>query len=191
METEQTGPQDAGSQGPDSKDAAPRLAATLDKPERNWLPMAIAAAVIVLVAAVLVLVLEHGRGGSKVTPIAAAADPYSANLALSDLAMSESTSLSGGKVTYLDGKIANKGSATVTGVSVQVLFRDYAHEVAQNETDPLMLIRMREPYIDVEPVSSAPLKPGAERDFRLIFDQVKADWDGAYPELRIVRVETR
>jgi len=181
MDTEQTGPQDDG----------PRLAATLDKPERNWLPMAIAAAVIVVVAAVLVLVLEHGRGGAKVTPIAAAADPYAANLALTNLAMSESTSLSGGKVTYLDGHIANKGSATVTGISVQVLFRDYAHEVAQNETDPLMLIRMREPYIDVEPVPAAPLKPGAQRDFRLIFDSVKADWDGEYPELRIVRVETR
>jgi hypothetical protein len=172
-------------------DAGPRLSATLETPERNWIPMVIAALVILLAAAAVVLVLEHGRGGLKVTPIATAPDPYSANLPLTNLAMSESSSLSGSKVTYLDGHIANKGSATVTGISVQVLFRDYAHEVAQNETDPLKLIRMREPYIDVEPVSAAPLKPGAEQDFRLIFDRVSPDWDGAYPELRIVRVETK
>jgi len=55
---------------------------------------------------------------------------------------------------------------------VQVLFRTFAHEVAQNETLPLRLIRMREPYIDLEPVSAAPLKPGGEQDFRLIFDAV-------------------
>ena len=45
-----------------------------------------------------------------------------------------------------------------------------AREVAQNETQQLMLIRTRDPYIDVEPVSAAPLKPGDGQDFRLIFD---------------------
>jgi hypothetical protein len=92
-------------------------------------------------------------------------------------------------VTYLDGHIANTGSRTVTGITVQVLFRTFAHEVAQNETQPLKFIRMRTPYIDVEPVSAAPLKPGDGQDFRLIFDAVTPDWDGAYPEIRVVKVE--
>ncbi len=105
--------------------------------------------------------------------------------------MSEASNLSGGKATYVDGHIKNNGSRTVTGITVQVLFRDYAHEVSQNETKDLKLIRMREPYIDVEPVSAAPMAPGAERDFRLIFDPVKPDWDGAYPEIRIIHVELK
>jgi hypothetical protein len=92
-------------------------------------------------------------------------------------------------VTYLDGHIANKGTRTITGITVQVLFRNYAHEVAQNETQPLKLIRMRDPYIDVEPVSASPLKPGGEQDFRLIFDTVSPDWDGAFPELRLIHVD--
>ena len=103
--------------------------------------------------------------------------------------MSESANLAGGKVTYLDGHIVNTGNRTITGITVQVLFRDPAHEVAQNETQPLKLIRMRRPYIDVEPVSAAPLKSGDQRDFRLIFDTVAEDWDGAYPEVRIVHVD--
>jgi hypothetical protein len=169
----------------------PQLIHTAEKPERNWLPLIVAAAAVILVAAVVVLILERGKGGVKVTPISAPVDAYAVNLPLTDLAMSESSSLSGGKVTYLDGHIQNKGSRTVTGVTVQVLFRDFAHEVAQNETQALKLIHMREPYIDVELVSAAPLAPGAERDFRLIFDTVSPDWDGAYPELRVIRVDTR
>jgi hypothetical protein len=159
--------------------------------ERNWLPLAMAIAVVLVAAAVVVLVFEHPRPTAKVTPISAAPDAYASSLPITGLAMSESSNLAGGKVTYLDGHIANTGSRTVTGVTVQVLFRTFAREVAQNETQPLKLIRIRDPYVDVEPVSAAPLKPGGEQDFRLIFDGVSPDWDGAYPEVRILRVETR
>ena len=72
-----------------------------------------------------------------------------------------------------------------------MLFRDVANEVTQNETQPLKLIRTREPYVDIEPVSADPLKPGDEKDFRLIFDAVSPDWNGAYPQVRIIRVTTR
>jgi hypothetical protein len=164
---------------------------TEERPDRNWIPLVAAAAVVIAISVLVVVVLERGHGGVRVTPISAPLDPYAASLPLSNLQMSESTSLSGGKVTYLDGRIQNKGSSTVTGISVQVLFRDYAHEVTQNETEPLKLIRTREPYIDVEPVSAAPLKPGDGADFRLIFDSVSPNWDGAFPEIRILRVEKK
>jgi hypothetical protein len=135
--------------------------------------------------------MEHGRQTATVAPVSATADPYAASLPLSNLQMSESGNLAGGKVTYLDGHIANKGDRTVTGISIQVLFRNAAREVAQNETQQLKIIRMRSPYIDVSPVSAAPLKPGDERDFRLIFDSVTPDWDGAYPQLRILHATIR
>jgi hypothetical protein len=153
--------------------------------------MAIAAAVVVFFAVVAVLVLEHSKPKATVTPISAAPDAYAASLPISGLAMSESSNLAGGKVTYLDGHIVNNGTRTVTGITVQVLFRTSAHEVAQNETEPMKLIRTRDPYVDLEPVSSAPLAPGEARDFRLIFDAVSPDWDGAYPEIRILHVDTK
>jgi len=153
--------------------------------------MAIAATVVLAVAAVAVLLLEHNKPTVTVTPITAASDAYAASLPITGLAMSESANLTGGKVTYIDGHIANTGSRTVTGITVQVLFRTFAHEVAQNQTMPLKFIRMREPYIDVEPVSAAPLQPGGRQDFRLIFDALSPDWDGAYPEIRVLHVETK
>jgi hypothetical protein len=153
--------------------------------------MAIAAAVVVLVAAVVILVMQHGKGTTNIAPVSAASDPYAENLPLTGFSMSEAGNLAGGKVTYLDGHISNKGSKTVTGVKVQVLFRNTAQEVAQNESQILKVVRMRTPYVDIEPVSAAPLKPGDEKDFRLIFDAVSPDWDGAYPQVRILRVETQ
>ncbi len=170
----------------------PQLVRPSEPVDRNWLPLIIAAIVVLVVLGGLLLFVGHGKSGTTaVTPISAQPDPYAANLPITNLAMSESTSLSGSKVTYLDGHIVNQGNRTVTAISIQVLFRDYTHEVAWNETQPLQLIRTREPYVDTEPVSAAPLKPGDQRDFRLIFDGVPDSWDGAYPDLRIVHVEFR
>jgi len=157
----------------------------------NWLPLVVAAAVVLVIAGAAVWMLGRGKPAPSVTPISAAPDAYAASLSITGLQMSESSNLAGGKVTYLDGHIANKGSRTVTAITVQVLFRSYTHEVAQNETQPLKLIRIRDPYVDLEPVSAAPLAPGAEADFRLIFDAVSPDWDGAYPEVRVLHVETK
>lgn len=169
----------------------PQLIRPVEAHDRNWLSIAIAAAVVVAVVVAMVLILGHGKRAQQALPVNTQADPYASNLPIGDLAMSESSNLAGGKVTYLDGHIANKGDRTVTGITAQILFRNVAHEVTQNDTQSLKLIRTRDPYIDIEPVSAAPLKPGDARDFRLIFDAVSPDWDGAYPEIRIVHADTK
>jgi hypothetical protein len=151
--------------------------------------MVVAVALVVALAAVVILALEHRKGGPTVTPVSTAADPYAPSLPITGLVMSESANLAGGKVTYIDGRIANTGSRTISGVTVQVLFRNVAKEVVQNETQPLKLIRIRDPYIDLEPVSAAPLKPGDSHDFRLIFDAVSQGWNGSYPEVRVIHAD--
>jgi hypothetical protein len=110
---------------------------------------------------------------------------------MSQLAMSESTSLSGGKSTFVDGHIRNAGNQTVSGITVQVIFRNDEAMPPQIETLPLSLVRTREPYVDTQPVSAAPLKPGDERDFRLIFESIPANWNTQMPEIRIIQVETK
>ena len=155
------------------------------------MPLAIAAAAVLIVAAIVVFMMERGKGAVTVTPISAAPDPYAASLPITNVVMSESSNLAGGKVTYIDGHITNSGNKTVSGVSAQVLFRNVANEVAQNETQPLKWIRTRDPYVDLDPVSAAPLKPGDGQDFRMIFDAVTPDWNGVYPEIRIVRIDAK
>jgi Protein of unknown function (DUF2393) len=153
--------------------------------------LGIAAAAVLIVAAIVVFMMERGKGAATVTPISAVPDPYAASLPITNVVMSESSNLAGGKVTYIDGHITNTGIKTVSGVSAQVLFRNVANEVAQNETQTLKWIRTRDPYVDLEPVSAAPLKPGDSQDFRMIFDTVTPDWNGVYPEIRIVRIDAK
>jgi hypothetical protein len=169
-----------------------QLAPSSEPQERNWLPLAIAAGVVLILAIAVVLFPGFGNSKSSSSSSATAApDAYAANLPLTNLVMSESANLAGGKMTYVDGHIANRGLRTITAVTVQVIFHNAAGEVAYNQNQPLKLIRTRDPYIDVEPVSAASLKPGDEHDFRLIFDSVPQDWDGAYPQLRILHVEAK
>ncbi|HZU08376.1 MAG TPA: DUF2393 family protein [Pseudacidobacterium sp.] len=163
-----------------------------EQERRSILPWIIAGGVIV-VAVVLLLVFSGPKprpanpGGAGL----AAPDPYAASLPITGLQMSESANFAGGKVTYVDGHIANKGDKTVTGITVQVAFRDIGNQLVQKETLPLMLIRTREPYVDTQPVSANPLKPGDERDFRIILDSVTQDWNGQYPEVRVIQVTSK
>ena len=151
--------------------------------------VAIAAVAVVVLVVVLVLMGRKPAGPPPTTlqPVAAYAD----YLEVSNLQMSESTSLSGGKSTYVDGHIANKGKATVTGVTVQVIFANDMGMPPQIETVPLRLIRTREPYVDTESVSAAPLAPGGEADFRLIFESIPDNWNLQTPGMRAIQVSIR
>jgi hypothetical protein len=156
--------------------------------ERGGFPLA-AWGVAALIVVVLVGALVY-FGGKK--PAAAPntlqpADAYAASLPLSQFAMSESENLTGGKQTYLDGHIGNSGDRTVTAVTVQVVFRNDEDLAPQIDTLPLTLIRMKQPYIDTEPVSAAPLKPGDDREFRLTFETVPENWNLQMPEVRVIR----
>jgi hypothetical protein len=160
-------------------------------PEGSGIPVmawGVAGLAVVIVIIVLVLAGRHKAvAPATVQPLAA----YAVSLPLSQLAMSESTSLSGGKSTFIDGHVENNGSETVSGITVQVLFRNDEAMPPQIETLPLSLIRTREPYIDTQPVSAAPLKPGDGREFRLIFESLPANWNTQMPEIRVIQVVTK
>jgi Protein of unknown function (DUF2393) len=160
-------------------------------PEDGGVPVmawGVAGLAVLIVVVVLVVMGRHKAAApTTLQPLAA----YAANLPLSQLAMSESTSLSGGKSTFIDGHIRNAGNQTVSGITVQVIFRNDEAMPPQIETLPLSLIRTREPYIDTQPVSAAPLKPGDERDFRLIFESIPPNWNTQMPEIRLIKVDTK
>ena len=57
-------------------DPMPELVPSAEKEERNWLPLVVALAIVLLAAGVAFLSLEHGnsRGKGGVTPISAPLD---------------------------------------------------------------------------------------------------------------------
>ena len=159
-------------------------------PPRSFPTTAVVIAAVAVTVLVVVLVLMGHKTTAPPTtlqPVAAYAD----NLEVSNIEMSQSSSIVGGKLTYIDGHIANKGSATVTGVMVQVIFANDVAMPAQIETVPLTLIRTRVPYVDIEPVSAAPLAPGGEADFRLILESVPDNWNTQTPGMRAILVDVK
>jgi hypothetical protein len=155
---------------------------------RSTLPWVIAGGVVLVVLGVIVALGHRAQpsnpGGAGLAP----ADPYAASLPVSNLKMSQANSVAGAQATYIDGEIANRGNETVTAITVQVAFRDLGNQIVQKETMPLNLVRTREPYVDTQPVSAAPILPGQSREFRLIFDHMAQDWNQNYPEIRIIAV---
>jgi hypothetical protein len=155
---------------------------------RSPIPWIVAGVVVVVVVGLLVALGRHrapvNPGGAGM----AAADPYAANLAIANLQMSQAGNMAGGQTTYIDGQVTNKGSETVTGITVQVGFIGFTGQLVGKPAMTLTLIRTREPYVDTEPVSAAPILPGQSRDFRLIFDSMPPDWNQNYPEVRVIQV---
>jgi Protein of unknown function (DUF2393) len=158
---------------------------------RSPLPWIIALAVVVIAIVALVVVSRRHEpanpGGAGLAP----ADPYAASLPISNIQMSQAGSMAGSQTTYVDGQITNQGQKTVTAITVQVAFHGFENPIARKETLPLTLIRTRQPYVDTEPVSAAPIGPGETREFRLIFDSLPQDWNQNYPEIRVIQVTSR
>jgi hypothetical protein len=158
---------------------------------RSWLPWIIAGVVIVAALGALLLSSYRQRAAQQAENASQTPDPYASQLTIGNLQMSEAANYTGSKVTYVDGVITNKGDKTVNGVYVVVTFHNDIGQPPQTTPMPLSLIRTREPYVDIEPVSAEPLKPGDSHEFRLIFDHVSPTWNQQYPAIQVTRVQVR
>ncbi len=153
---------------------------------RIWM-LAVLAVLLVLVVAALATIHRNAENTGQVHAPA----PYAAQLQLSGLQVSEATNGTGGQSVYVDGIVRNAGRQTLTAAAVQATFQRTDGSAPYRETLPLTLVRTREPYVDLQPISAAPLQPGTEREFRLILDAVPAAWDEKVPDVRVVRADVR
>ena len=174
-----------------TKGAALFSTGKLDHPaakERDLLPWIVALVVAGVIAGAALFL---GRQNAKSHIAGSRVDPYAANLVFSNVHVSQGSNFAGDQLTYVDGTVSNRGSQLVTATTLQVAFPNDVGEQPQIKQSPLNLIRMREPYIDTEPVSAAPLKPGSSQDFRLIFDDVSSFWNQQAPALKVQSIATR
>ena len=154
--------------------------------ESRWRAAVIGIVLIVVVVGMIVLLSRSERPKPTGPP------PYAAQLKLSDLKLSAAQNFVGSTVSYLDGKINNTGDKTVTGITVEAIFKNGMDQVAQKEELPLHVLQTGGPYPDVLDLSVAPLAPGQTREFRLTVEgAISTDWNQQYPELRITRVQTK
>ena len=153
--------------------------------ERNWIPWIIA---LVLICCGLGLAFWLGRPAANA---GGSVDPYAKNVILSQVQISQASNFAGDQLTYVDGKIENRGDRTLTSMTLQAAFPNETGDAPQILQAPLSLVRSRDPYVDTQPISAAPLPPGKSQDFRLVFDNVSPMWNQAPPKLQIVDLSTR
>ena len=100
-----------------------------------------------------------------------------AAMEFSDMQMSAANNFLGNTVTYLDGRVTNKGTKSVRRLDVELNFVDTLHQVVLRETAHPLTPR------------GAPLPPGDTRAFRVTFEHMPEDWNQAVPSITPVFVE--
>jgi hypothetical protein len=151
----------------------------------RWPPglvAAVAVAAVVVLGTLLVLEMHH--------PAPTGSAAYAEHLQLSNVRVSQSESLSGARSTFVDGQVVNNGDQTVTAATVEAQFA-WSGGQTQTATAPLAIVHMRQPVVDTVPLSTAPLGPGQQADFRLIFDSVKSGFNMRVTNVRVLEASTR
>jgi len=152
-------------------------------PEREFPTAAVSIAAVAVVILVALFVMFSHRKASL-------GNEYASNITLSGITVSAASNMAGGTTTYVDGHLTNNGPASVTGVTMQATFAGQNGAPAQVENDLAKAIRTKDP-LDLEPMSQAPIAPGASADFRLIFEDVKDTWDQNTPQVKVVGATTK
>jgi Protein of unknown function (DUF2393) len=158
-----------------------------EKAGERYRPQMVAGAAILLICVVIFFIVRNTPQKAGEPQI----DRYAEFLQTTDLHLSQAQNFVGGQVTYLEGKISNLGPKTVTGVSVQCVFRNSLGEVVDKPVEPVRVQQAQLGNPDVVSLSAAPLTPNASREFRIAFEHVSADWNQGLPELRIIHVDAK
>jgi hypothetical protein len=143
---------------------------------------------VVIVGAVIGILALAFRGEQ---PKAVEPPPYAANLKLNDLKTSAAQNFVGATVSYLDGTVTNTGDKTVTHAMVEITFKDDLGQVAQKEELPIHVLRTGGPYDEAVDLMMSPLAPGQSKPFRLTFENISAQWNHSYPDMKIMQVAVR
>jgi hypothetical protein len=160
--------------------------AVREESERKpWAAIIIA---LVLLLVLLGLFLLLARGPRRPS---AGANPYVAQISLSDTKTTQVQNFLGANVTYIEGAVSNQGDKTVTGGEVQITFKNSLGEIVQQEEQPLKILGRNGPYPEAVDLRLSPLGPHQTREFRLTFEHISADWNQQQPALKITRLTTQ
>lgn len=130
---------------------------------------------LVLIAAGVYLSRAPANMQSQVSA-SAEAKAYLPNLQLSGVSMKATENFMKQQVVEIEGEVANKGPRPLQSVQVYCLF---------SGIDGREVYRERVPIV---PATTAPLKPGEVRNFRLAFDSLPDTWNQALPRMAIAQI---
>lgn len=163
----------------------PNLNPTTQRDESRARPVLIGVVIVGVVVGLIVLAFRAERPKPTEPPA------YAAYLKFSDLKVSAAQNFVGATVSYLDGVVINTGDKTLIHAVVEVTFKDDLGQIVQREEMPLHVLRTGGPYDEAVDLSVSPLAPGQSKPFRLTFENISAQWNHAYPDLRVTDVRVK
>lgn len=163
----------------------PNANPTAEAAESNVRPILIGIVIVAAVIGILVFILRSAQKPPAEPPA------YAASLRFSDLKASAAENFVGATVSYLDGSLTNTGDKTVIHAVVEVTFKDDMGQMAQREELPIHVLRSGGPYDEAVDLNVSPLLPGQSKPFRLTFENISAQWNHAYPDLKVTQVATK
>jgi flagellar basal body-associated protein FliL len=163
----------------------PNANPTTEPQESSLRPILIGIVIVGIVVALLALFFRTEQKRPLPPPA------YAANLKFSDLKTSAAQNFVGSTVNYIDGIITNTGDQTVIHATVQVTFKDDLGQTAQREEVPIHVLRSGGPYDEAVDLMLSPLAPRESKPFRLTFENISAQWNHAYPDLKLTQVTVR
>jgi hypothetical protein len=163
----------------------PNANPTQEAAESSLRPILIGIVIVAVVVGVLVFIFRSEQ------KLPAEPPAYAASLKFSELKVSAAQNFVGGTVSYLDGTLTNTGSQTVIHAVVDVTFKDDMGQIAQREELPIHVLRTGGPYDEAVDLNISPLLPGQSKPFRLTFENISAQWNHAYPDLKVTHVATK
>jgi hypothetical protein len=107
-------------------------------------------------------------------PFGPAEQAYAERIHFNDLHMSRSTNMIRQEFTYVTGTMSNDGDRTIRAMEVTVEFRDALHQII-----------LRDSQFVIAPNGDPPLNAGLSREFQITLEHVPAEWNQAYPSIRV------
>jgi hypothetical protein len=153
--------------------------------ERSRLPVAFLAGLVVVSlligAAVLINHFSTPAGPieEKPLPMGPVEQAYAPQIHFLEPKMSRAANFLNQEVTFVFGTVENGGQRQVRQIEVTLEFHDVFNQVVLRDKQRLFL------------PNAAPLGPGERRDFQLGYEHLPAQWNQAYPAIRITGLDLK
>lgn len=147
--------------------------------ERSRIPVAFLAGIVIVAlltgGAVLLSRYSSPAGPVKLKPLpmGPSEQSYAPEVHFLEPKMSRAANFLNQEVTFIFGTLQNGGNRKIKQIEVTIEFHDPFGQVVQRDTQ-----RLFGPNED-------PLAPGQQRDFQVGYEHISAQWNNAYPTIRI------
>jgi hypothetical protein len=151
--------------------------------ERSRIPVAFLAGIVIvtlLIGGAVLLSRYSTPSGPEVVkplPMGPSEQIYAPQIHFLEPKMSRAANFLNQEVTFVFGTMENGGNRKIKQIEITIEFHDPFGQVVQRDTQRLFA------------PNAEPLSAGQQRDFQVGYEHISAQWNNAYPTIRITGLQ--